>query len=406
MALVSAGVIAATSLTAVALAKQAAAPGTGSVGSTAVTAAGADITPTPQPSVEPSGSPSLTVNAGPNQVVVGKTVVQLAGSVSDPAATTSWSQFLGPAGTTPAAMATFDGTSPATTATVNQAGVYVFQLTAVDGSQTASATVTIAFDAGLPAGTFITLTYPPGPAGNSAEFACTTGFSVANGDVDYELGAKHCIDGDGADQDTNNLITKKNQPVTIAPYPAGTVYASINCLQPSANCLVPAPVKQSGRYETGDMMAWLPASVVPSALVQTAHGLLPVVGSETLSEVTQVCHYGYGSATEFEQAEQCGSAGDEAEESSCSNGGLGCQPGTQFFNAKGYEGDSGGPVYSYDMNNGVPVGVYVIGIVIKANDTVNLPIFGFQPRTVFIPIAEVESRLGVTLLTQAPLPLP
>ena len=233
--------------------------------------------------------------------------------------------------------------------------------------------------------------------------------------MDYEVGAKHCIDGNGGDQATNQLITEKNQPVKIGQVGLdprtgkpvfGTVYASINCLQPSADCLVPAPLKLSvsGRYETGDMMAWLPVSVEPSALVQTAFGLLPVVGAKTLSEVAQACHYGYGSFANFnQQAEQCGPAGDEDEELSCSIGELGCQPGAQFFNAPGDEGDSGGPVYSYDMINGIPVGVYAIGVVITANHVPNHPIIFLQSRTVFIPIAEIESRLGVTLLTQAPL---
>jgi hypothetical protein len=415
-ALVSAGVIAATGLAAVALAEQAG-PGTGSAGGAAVTGADTEISPTASSSPS-SGPPSLSLSAGPDQTVVGTTVVQLAGSVSDPAATTSWSQVSGPPATTyiPAGSATFDGTSPATTATVTEAGVYVFRLTALDGSQTASATVTITFNVGLDAGTFISLTYPGGGI-----LGCTTGFAVAKAGVDYELEAKHCIDGDAGEtfydqylqQVNNNAINNTDQPMKIAQIGSpATVYAgAINCTPPAAACLLPESVKTPGsdlgarlfnyRYETGDMMAWQSTGAVPSALVQTAYGLLPVIGAKTLSDISgqPVCHYGYGSIKNVLQPEQCGTAPNAVKESllcfagNSSADGF-CPPETEVFTAPGYSGDSGGPVYSYDMINGTRVGVYAIGIVTGAS----------QKAVVFIPIAELESRLGATLVTTDPLP--
>lgn len=394
-ALVSAGVIAALGVAAVALARQAAASAAGSAGRTALT--GPNPSPTVTASVGPS-MPSLSVNAGPDQTVTGTTVIQLAGSVSDPAATTSWSLVTGPPATAlvPAGSATFGGTSPTTTATVTEAGGYVLRLTAVDGSQAASATVTITFNPGLPAGTFIGLLYPSTESARNQK--CTTGFGVAQGSVDYELGAKHCIDGDIGNQNSNSEI-QYFQPMTIQqllsqnPLILGTVYAdSIDCLPSAADCLLPSYIPQV----IGDMVAWKPnTGVAVASLVQTGQGLLPVVGEKTLNQVagTPVCHYGVGSLLTYGSAEQCADApGSFRELVSCII--FRCElDESVILSLSGAPGDSGGPLYSYDYENGKPVGVFAIGIVIKAN----------EGATGFIPIQNVESRLGVTLLTQAPL---
>jgi hypothetical protein len=355
-----------------------------------------------------AASSTLSVDAGPDQTVTGTTVVQLAGSVSDPSASTSWSVYSAQSasGITPAGSATIsDVSSLATTATVTEPGVYVFQLTAAKPPQVASALVRITFDAGLPAGTFVGMFYRPGaPAGPQA---CTTGFAVATGtgnnQVDYELGAKHCLDGDIGDQQTNDLIPFF-QPITITQLlgttsspPLGTTYAqSLRCLPRGTDCLLPKP----SASRPGDIMAWKPDSVKPSALVQTAHGLLPVVGQRTLSAGTQVCHYGWGSLGSLQQAEQCGPPPDGVERLFiCRVGKSSCRPGTQLFLAPAMGGDSGGPVYSYDMVNGRPVGVFAIGVVVSQGTITSALRY-----TIFIPIAEIENRFKVALLKQNPLP--
>jgi hypothetical protein len=405
--LVCAGVIAAVGLAAAALARQAAASDVGSAGRTALTGADANISPTP--SATPSGTPttsSLSVNAGPDQTVTGN-VVHLAGSVSDPAATATWSQSSGPPATavTPAASVTFgNAVSPVTTATVNEAGVYVFQLTAADGSQTGSATVTITFTFNLNAGTFINLVYHLKDESTNQN-QCTTGFGVSKAGANYELGAKHCIDNNAGNQSTNSYVATY-QPMTITGvYQSGGVtlaYApDIDCTD-SAVCLLP-----SWRpFSTGDLVAWKPdTGVVVTPMVQTSHGLLPVVGQRTLAQVagTQVCHYGFGSLYLTGSAEYCANApGGSAEIFDCRL--LRCSLETEAIPGLMAEGgDSGGPLYSYDYVNGQPVGVFAIGIVIQDYGS-NLTIGGSKIGTIFIPIQDIEDRLGVTLLTQAPLP--
>jgi hypothetical protein len=226
--------------------------------------------------------------------------------------------------------------------------------------------------------------------------------------VAYELGAKHCIDGDPGSnpeqqylaQLTNDAINNTNQPMQISQLLGvnsqnqlvfGIIYAnSINCLV-SANCLLPS----ANPPETGDMMAWAPdPGVVVTDMVMTGQGLLPVVGQKTFPEVagTRVCHYGFGSQLAYGSAEQCTEVPGYyrlyclVHPSECRSGNNGI---ISILGLAGASGDSGGPLYSYAMSNGKAVGVYAIGIVASGDRT----------GTGFIPMQEVENRLGVTLLT-------
>jgi hypothetical protein len=102
-----------------------------------------------------------------------------------------------------------------------------------------------------------------------------------------------------------------------------------------------------------------------------------------------VCHYGRGSLITYGSAEQCADAPSPWEEFITCLRVLPCERGTNnIIGLIGAGGDSGGPLYSYDYENGKPVGVFAIGIVIRANDFA----------TGFIPISVIDSRLGVTLL--------
>jgi len=82
-------------------------------------------------------SGDLTVDAGRGQTVYGTHSISLDGSVSDPDATTSWSQVSGP-GT-----ATFASGSPQSKVKVTAPGSYVFELTATDNGEYVSDDVTI-----------------------------------------------------------------------------------------------------------------------------------------------------------------------------------------------------------------------------------------------------------------------
>jgi len=141
-ALLSAGVIAGTGLAAVALTTQASGSGAASAGGTTVM--GADADSTPIPSATPTGSTSpLSVNAGPNQTVLGTNIVDLDGQVTGTPTSTAWSEVSGPG--------TADFASPGstkTTVTVSSPGTYTFELTASAGpGNSASGQVTVAVQA-------------------------------------------------------------------------------------------------------------------------------------------------------------------------------------------------------------------------------------------------------------------
>jgi len=249
----------------------------------------------------------------------------------------------------------------------------------------------------LNAGTFIGLSYMGTIKGGP--LACTTSFGVSNGGVDYELGAKHCIDNEMGNQTTNSFVGDY-QPMTIGPLNADSSigvppYATmINCLD-TTECLLPS----ADGNTTGDMMAWKPdPEVIVTDMVMTGQGLLPVVGQKTFFQVagTRVCHYGWGSMKEYGSAEQCTDVPwfyklvCLTNPSICQYGNLGV---ISIPRLAGAPGDSGGPLYSYAISNGKAVGVYAVGIVVTADRT----------GTGFVPMQEVENRLGVTLLTQAAL---
>jgi len=86
--------------------------------------------------------PSLSVDAGANQTILGTNIISLDGQVTGDAADVAWTQVSGP-GTTNFA----SSDSAATTATVSTPGTYVFQLTAKGDGTSASGQVTIAVQA-------------------------------------------------------------------------------------------------------------------------------------------------------------------------------------------------------------------------------------------------------------------
>lgn len=132
--LVTAGVIAAAGFAAMAVAQS----GAGAAGRTALTAADMAMTPPASPTVT-SSAPSLSVNAGPDQTVIGTNIVDLDGQVTGTATSTAWSEESGP-GT-----ASFASPGSAqTTVTVSAPGSYTFELTASDGAgNSASGQVTV-----------------------------------------------------------------------------------------------------------------------------------------------------------------------------------------------------------------------------------------------------------------------
>lgn len=223
---------------------------------------------------------------------------------------------------------------------------------------------------------------------------CTTAFGVSSLSGTQELTAKHCLDRNQGDQSTNQYLLPPNAPVDIRTADERFTFAQqLSCLSGIPTCIYPSP----SATPSGDMVAFAPDTARVTPNVQTARGLLPVVGETTLAALpagTQICHYGQGSLTRYGNAEQCGvSAG-------ISTGRYQGQPvaaGLGIVTSRGAGGDSGGPVYTYVRNAaGTPVGVYALGVTI-----ISVP-SGGSP-TIFVPIRAVESNLAVRLLTAPPL---
>jgi hypothetical protein len=245
-----------------------------------------------------------------------------------------------------------------------------------DNSGSASATVTAIASPTLnqvDAGTFIKVLYREGSA-----LFCTTGFALTREGSRYESGAKHCITGKDGESDNSKIAA--HQPMDVRTSDGRYLLASgIDCSPPQPfDCLLPT-VKKG---QTGDMFAWRSPLTYPSAMVKTGQGLLPVVGQKTPKQVAgkRVCHYGSGSAAAG-NPERC----DNSAPAQCAR----CQSNTAVIEAYGTEGDSGGPVYTYALRNGVPYGVYAVGITIEAS----------LEATKYIPIRVVQRRLKATLLT-------
>jgi hypothetical protein len=231
---------------------------------------------------------------------------------------------------------------------------------------------------------------------------CTTGFGVSKNGANFELAAKHCLDGEyyangkPFNQQDNSQLARL-APVKIhntddedAFYFAG----ALDCSPPKpASCVLPTVV----RGETGDMIAWKPDTVPVSGLVQTPVGLLPVVGEKSPSQVagTKVCHYGAGSFGQG-SAERCDMAAPSLPKTVriCLQQGLTYCNGIYPIAAFGITGDSGGPVYQYDIVNGQAVGVYAVGITVIAGPSLSF----------YIPLKTLEQRMGVKLITSSPLP--
>jgi hypothetical protein len=93
---------------------------------------------TATPLTKSKPTPSLRVDAGANQTILGTNIISLDGQVTGDAADVAWTQVSGPDTTN---FASSD--SAATTATVSTPGTYVFQLTAEGDGTSASGQVTI-----------------------------------------------------------------------------------------------------------------------------------------------------------------------------------------------------------------------------------------------------------------------
>jgi hypothetical protein len=242
-------------------------------------------------------------------------------------------------------------------------------------------------------GTFVDVHHKPG----QGTFQCTAGFSVRRGGVNYMLLAKHCFDSEHP-QDTNQFVAQA-MPVTITtldpPYDgsqAGTndkfAFATeLSCSAGPSACLLPP----NSDGAAGDVVAFKPDAAVPSDMVQTKYGLLPVLGERTLAQLPkgqQICHYGFGSWHVLHKAEQCGTS-------------LGTSGGLGKISAQGIEGDSGGPVYVYvNGQKGRVVGVYALGTTVTAGTQGCDHFFnvGCQNYIQFIPIATTEAGLNASLV--------
>ena len=273
---------------------------------------------------------------------------------------------------------------------VSDAGFYQGQPIPTTGN-TGGFTATVSLAAPLTtldAGTFVNFRHNPGLGE-----ACTTGFGVSKNGADYELAAKHCFDTTDFNQLDNSHIAQF-APVRVSTSDDAFYFAdSLNCSPPKpASCVLPTVV----RGETGDMMAWKPDAVPVSGKVQTSAGLLPVVGQKSPSQVagTKVCHYGAGS---FGQgaAERCDMAAPSLAKTVriCLQQGLSFCNGIYPIAAFGIGGDSGGPVYQYDIVKGQAVGVYAVGITVIAGSALSF----------YVPMKTIEQRMGVKLITRPPL---
>ena len=283
---------------------------------------------------------------------------------------------------------------------VSDAGYYQRQPIPTTGN-TGGFTATVTALPNLDAGTFIHLKYAGGAKTGGS--LCTTGFGVSKNGANFELAAKHCLDGllypNGKpfNQQDNSQLARL-APVKIRTSDDSFYFASsLNCSPPNpTSCVLPTVV----RGQTGDMIAWQPDMALVTGEVRTPVGLLPVVGEKAPSQVagTRVCHYGAGSFGDG-SAERCDTAAPSFfkilricallstiyKDNFCN----GIYPIAAF----GDVGDSGGPVYQYHIVNGKAVGVYAVGIAVIAGPSL----------TFYIPMKTIEKRMGVKLITDSPL---
>lgn len=217
---------------------------------------------------------------------------------------------------------------------------------------------------------------------------CTTGFGAhtASG-ARYELGAYHCIAGPVS---RGEALYITNEP--YGDVNAGNIPFALGLRCPSQQCLLAKPAN-----ENTDFFAWQPDTAVPSAKVQTPHGLLPVLGTKSINSLfggETICHYGAGS-----DGERCGQAYSSTGEAVVcaairvcggANKGLLVEP------IVSQKGDSGGPVYIY---NGKKTGVYAVGIDIDQDLTYCVSKNHCVGVSFIHPINDVLSNLGLTLNT-------
>lgn len=170
---------------------------------------------------------------------------------------------------------------------------------------------------------------------------CTTAFNVSRPNSQrFALTAKHCIDGNDRNFDQRtNVQVAAHQPMTITTDNLNgptsltntlRIATGMDCTPPSSPIVPasPAPIvvgtqTSPGGYcvlpsdnpkpRIGDLVAFKPdAPTTVSAAVQTKHGVLPVLGVETMAPVARngdtACHYGAGSARNLGigKAEHCG----------------------------------------------------------------------------------------------------
>jgi hypothetical protein len=261
-----------------------------------------------------------------------------------------------------------DGTTGVLAGIPSVAGTFRFQVTAANGiAPDATHDVVMTVVNGLAGGTFIAL----------RKGTCTTAFAVVRDGHRYEAGALHC---------TGEAVTPIQSQAT------GQTYApQVKCTSPDQACLaVPVAYGGPGR----DSMAWLPDRVRPVGTVLTGQGVLPVVGQLSPAEVAgqTLCHFGYGSEKRNGNAQRCATA----PENYIAAGRYVNAANFDVFPAAAYGGDSGGPVYAFDVNaSGETVGVYIVGIVCETSSD--------NDATLYVPIQDVEQALGVRLLVETPL---
>jgi hypothetical protein len=229
-------------------------------------------------------------------------------------------------------------------------------------------------------------------AGQGVE-ECTTGFTVQTADRLYMTTAKHCFTG--ANPTDTNLYVADAMPVSVTtadrPGHGGpdkyTFAQQLSCLVGTGACLLPP-----NRYAPGaDMLAFVPDTATPTALVQTARGRLRVLGKTTAAALSairpapRVCHYGLGSLRVRGNSEQCGTLL------------TGHDKGLTWLSAPAFGGDSGGPVYYYAPNG---AGVYALGLTLTARTSCDR-LRRCHTDTGFVPMDVVESALAARLRTAA-----
>jgi hypothetical protein len=210
--------------------------------------------------------------------------------------------------------------------------------------------------------------------------ACTTAFSVQKDGVRYMLTAKHCFDGNlpGDDQTTNKNIARY-APLEVRSTDVHQTFAfatQLSCLAGESVCLLPP-----NRSKPGDMVAFTPDGAQPRNLVQTSKGLMKVFGELPWRKGQVLCHYGSGIG-----GESCGAVSVNK-----------TADGLVTYNASSRCGDSGGPVYQYAYDNfGFAIGVFVAGMQVTGGAGKDGCRVG--PAGQFIPVATIESTLGVRLV--------